>query len=150
MKTIVAFLSFVFAWSSASASPLADRVRSTDAVTVVSLSNVVATVHTNASGVRITAFAADATVERTLKGTLPDKIHLKGETESSFFSQGVSLGTTRFLVFLKRSGDSYTPSGSEAIAPIWGSGVPRESRVVWPNCTTLEEAETAIKKAMKE
>lgn len=127
---------------------LADRVRSADVIAVVSVSGVTASTHTNAAGVRITVFVGDAAVERTLKGRLPEKVRLKNEAAASVFSQW-HLGTSRFLVFLKRSGDFYAPADSYGLAPVFGSGLPNDCRVLWPDCTTLEEAETAIQRVVK-
>lgn len=165
MKIIVAFLSLATLWYSAvAASPVevspADQVRSADVIAVVSVTNVTRSTSTNAAGHPVTVFVAHATVERILKGTPPKMLLVQDETEGTLLSAnnfpGASLksgnwflGTSRLLVFLKRSGDLYVPSCSPGLWPVWGSGVPRESAVTWPACMNLEEAEIIIKKLLK-
>jgi len=166
MKTIVAFLSLATLWHSAAAEPLAepspaDQVRSADVIAVVSVTNVTRSTWTNNAGRPVAVFVAYAMVEHILKGTPSKMLLVKDETEGSVLSAdnfsgpvikagGWHLGTSRLLVFLKHSDDLYVPSGSRVLYPVWGSGVPTESAVTWPNCTTLDKAETLIQKLLKQ
>jgi hypothetical protein len=165
MKIIIAFLSVATLWYSAFAtSPVelspADQVRSADVIAVVSVTNVTRSTSTNAAGHPVTVFVAHATVERILKGTPPKMLVVKDETEGTVLSAdnfsgpviksgSWHLGTSHLLVFLKRSGDLYVPDGARVLFPVWGSGVPAQSAVTWPHCTTLDKAEAIIQKTLK-
>ncbi|HYG22326.1 MAG TPA: hypothetical protein VEH04_06035 [Verrucomicrobiae bacterium] len=152
MKTFISLLLPLFAWCSAPAASLEERVENTDGIAVVSVSNVITSVMTNAAGVRVTLYSADAAIERTLRGTLPVRFRLQGETKTVHFSTGPyseELLSRRFLVFLKRSGAFYTPSDADGLCMIIGPGQPKDDRVLWPECTSLEEAETAIRRSAR-
>ena len=152
MKTIITLFSLTVLWCfalaiPASASPLSDRVQRADVIAIVSFLNASTATHTNAAGIQITAFSANAVIERTLKGSTTTNVYIKGEAEPSVFQNGKPV-VSRFLVFLRGSGGVYSLSDSDGLATIWGTGTPRECRVLWPNCTSLEEAEVAIQKVL--
>ena len=88
-------------------------------------------------------------VERAFKGVLPEKIWLKDETAESILARHGHLGTTRFLVFLKRSGAFYTPARKDDLAPVWGDAQ-GNGGVVWCSiCMSGDKAIAIIQKALK-
>lgn len=153
MKTKLTIFSFLVVCCSALAeqakTTLADQLRGVDVIAIVSVTKT-AKINTNAAGQGVAAFIADATVERILKGTPTNKIRVKDESVASPFSvesKTSTLGTSRFLVFLKRTGDFYTPIADKGLSPIWGTGLGSD-RVTWLTCSTLDEAVAVIQKAL--
>jgi hypothetical protein len=137
---------------------LADRIAGADVIAIVSVTNVTKTVSTNADGSQVVAFIADASVERTLKGEARKSVRVKDETTGTVFSADDlyrppdaplksdwrMVGTRRFIVLLKASGDLYTPLGADSVAGVHGER-PATARVAWVwGCPTLDEAVATI------
>ena len=164
--TILTILSLTFGWHSVIAAPpdvtLAEQLRAVDVIAIISVTNVIKSSSTNTEGQATTAFIADARVDQLLKGTPQKGIRLRDEAQSSLLaaddlykpagaplkSGTWHLGTSRFLVFLKRSGDSYTPVADlKGLLPIWGTGLGTD-RVTSFGCTTIDDTVAAIQKAL--
>jgi hypothetical protein len=129
---------------------LTEQLRGVDVIAIVSVTNISKAKERNAVGQEAAAFTADATVERILKGSPSNKIRVKDESEASplsIESKTSTLGTSRFLVFLKRTGDFYTPIADKGLSPIWGTGLGSD-RVTWLTCSTVDEAVAVIQKVL--
>jgi hypothetical protein len=124
-----------------------ERVRGSEAIFFISVTNVTTNSYTNTTGQKVTVLAADAVVERTLKGTPQKCVKLRQEIIGDN-STLTKLADGRFLALTKRSGDSYVPSGFYGLGPVIGSGVDTD-RVVWPMCNSVAEAVDAIEKELK-
>src|SRR5690349_8713984 len=138
MKTTLTIVLLLAAWLSAVAAPklsLEERIAAADVIAVISVTNVTKTISTNATGSQVTNFVAEAVVDRTMKGTPPKAVRVKDETPGTMFSaddlyrpanaplkaQTWALGTRRFLVFLKPSGDAYMLSAPDSLTAVYGS-----------------------------
>jgi hypothetical protein len=163
MKTTLTIFAFLIVWGSATAAPpLAEQLQGVDVVGIITVTNVNKTSSTNAAGQVTAAFIADARVEQILKGAPQKEIRVRDEAQTSRLaaddlyrpagaplkSKAWYLGTSRFLVFLKRSGDAYVPAtGLDGLSPIWGNGLGTD-RVTCFGCTTIDETIALIKKAL--
>jgi hypothetical protein len=132
---------------------LADVLRDTDVVAVVSVTNVEKSIVTNAGKREVTTVVANAAVERVLKGNPLKSIRIQEEVGEPPFSSGtpvtaVLASKTRMLVCLKRTGDTYTASHRFGLAPVYGSG--SDARTTWPACIPLDEAVANIQKTLKQ
>lgn len=159
MKIALVVFSLLILWCSATAAPpLSEQLKGVDVVAIVTVTNVIKT-----GGPLTAGFVADARVERILKGTPQRGIQIRDEAPSSPFAADDlykpadappklhrwHLLTSRFLVFLKRSNDSYVP-----VTDLWGSGL----SPIWGNdgagmvtcfgCITIDEATAVIEKAL--
>ena len=154
MKTtliiILVLTGWFFAFGDAPKRPSpSDQIRDAEVIAFVSIPTVTSATHTNAAGQIATNFLAEAKVERVLKGTPPTSIHLKDGSTGSILSQHPHLLTSRFLVFIKRSGDSYTTTDKEDLAAVWGDA-PGSRRVVWcSSCISDDEAIARVQKGLK-
>jgi hypothetical protein len=163
MKTTLTIFALLVVWCCAmAAAPLAEQMKGVDVVAIVTVTNVIKTSSTNAAGQVTTAFVGDARVERLLKGAPQKSIQVRDEAQTSplaaddlyrpagapLKSKTWFLGTSRFLVFLKHSGDSYVPvTGLNGLSPIWGTGRGTD-RVTCFSCTTIDETIALIEKAL--
>jgi len=126
-----------------------DQIRDAEVIAFVSIPAVTTVTYTNSIGQVATNFLAEAKVERVLKGTPPESIRLKDGSTGSILSQHANLLTSRFLVFVRRSGDSYTTADKDDLAPVWGS-VAGSRRVVWCSiCISDGEAVAWVQKGLK-
>jgi hypothetical protein len=152
MKLTTTLIFLLTGWLSVSGAPtptLETEIVDVDFITVISVTNVTKTICTNAAGAQVTSFVADATVERTLKGTLPKTIRVKDDTAGTMFSDTRTLGTQRFLVFLNPSGDFYVPSPADSLTAIYGTDpATKILGARWP-CISLDEAVVIINKGLK-
>jgi hypothetical protein len=130
---------------------LADVLRDADVVAVVSVTNIEKSVVTNTGKREVTTVVANAAVERVLKGNPLKSIRIQEEVGEPPFSSGtpataVLASKTRMLVWLRRTGDTYTASHRFGLSPVYGSG--RDARTTWPACIPLDEAVANIQKAL--
>jgi len=164
MKTTITIVLLLTGWLSAVGAPipsLEERIANADVIAVISVTNVTKTIVTNAAGSQVTIFVAEAVVDRTLKGTPPRAVRVKDATTGTMFSADDlyrpadaplrahtwALGTRRFLVFLKPSGDAYMLSAPDSLTAVYGSdsSSARIAGAWWP-CITLDEAIASVEK----
>lgn len=118
MKLIIQLCLFAFLSCSVSAAKLRERVNNSEVIAIVAVTNTAATTHTNAVGEVVVSFSCDATLLRTMKGTLPLNFQVKGDAAPAYVSQ--SSIPNHFVLFLKRSGAIYSLSDTDGIVPIFG------------------------------
>jgi len=154
MKTIFIVVTVFTGWflafgESTTRRTPADQVHDAEVIAFVTVPAVTSLTYTNAAGHLATNFFAEAQVERVLKGTPPSSIRLQDGSAGSILSQHSHLLTSRFLVFVTRSGDSYTTVDENDLAAVWGSA-PGSRRVVWSSiCISDDEAIAWVQKALK-
>jgi hypothetical protein len=134
---------------------IASNVTNSDVIAIVAMGKVVRVPATNATGAMISLRATEAKLERVIKGNPPAKFQIREsekpgasfvvEEAEQFDSGFTHTVTRRWLVFLKKVGDSYEPVGARGLSSISGSGL--GSRVdLDMACLSLEEAEETIRK----
>jgi hypothetical protein len=153
VKTIVTMVLFLCGWLSAMGAPtillgngLDAGVANADLIAIISVTNAIETIYTNADHSLGTNCVADALVERTVKGTAPKTIRVK---DVRLKGLNWSFATERFLVFLKPSDDLYVLSAPESLTGIYGTN--SEARIAghwWP-CITIDQAVGQIEKLMR-
>jgi hypothetical protein len=86
----------------------ADLIKRSDLIAIVTLTNVTDAVSVEIASTSGQRQSATALVDRTIKGTAPQMLHLTLEGPPlSLSCRPPSLSTGRFLVFLRREGDGY-------------------------------------------
>ena len=99
--------------------------------------------------------ATDAELVRTIKGSPPAKFQIRESNQpGSIFpleqvtrsASGIMhSGTSRWLVFLKKTGDSFTAVSAQSLCSVYGTGP--GSRVIFRgSCLSIEEVEERINK----
>ena len=130
---------------------LSNQVRDAEVIALVTIPTVKSFTSKNPAGQVVTTFSGEAEVEQVFKGAPPKKIQIKDKSAASLLEQhhDASIHYFRYLVFVKRSGDFYTTSGKDDLAPVFGS-TPGGRRVVWRlMCMSDDEAAAVIKEALK-
>jgi hypothetical protein len=126
-----------------------ERVRNADFVGFVLITNVVqepcyAGPNGSLSG---TNYFGHGRVQLELKGSrVPTGFRIRQNSECPYQTR---LATGRFLLFGKYSGASIVPVGYYDLGGVVGTGAGSD-RVLWPNCTSVDEAIAELQKALKQ
>lgn len=152
MKTALAILVTVSLWNPALGQLLApvpvnhfaSYVTNSEVIAIVSAGVVTSTKSTNAKGDSIWTYAAETKLERALKGSPPSTFRIEERVSAREPSLMVERGTPRWLVFLKKNGDTYIPTSARSIGSIYGTG--SNSHVTLPGCFSMRKAEEIISK----
>ena len=130
-------------------------VTNSDVIAIVTVGAGVRVPSKSATGAMISLRATEAKLERAIKGNPPANFQIReSEKPNAHFpveevtrtgSGTVHTGTSRWLVFLKQTGDSYSAVDAQSLCSVYGTGP--GSRVIWRMaCLSMEETEEMIKK----
>jgi len=135
------------------ASPIEAEVQRAEVIAIVSVGPAVQVPFTNAIGKALRA--TEAKLERSLKGNPPASFQIREATQpdAAFPIEEIirtgsgteHRGTSRWLVFLKKAGESYCAADAQGLYSVYGNGP--GSRVIWRmNCLSMEQVESIISK----